>query len=71
MTIRNALRALGAAMLLASPLPLSAQNAKSDQLDAVYTLRRGLQQMPPQAAMEWMIKRIAGTQNNDALLAGL
>ena len=41
------------------------------QLDAVYTLRRGLQQMPPQAAMEWMIKRIAGTQNNDALLAGL
>ena len=44
---------------------------RADQLDAVYTLRRGLQQMPPQAAMEWMIKRIAGTQNNDALLAGL
>ena len=44
---------------------------RPDQLDAVYTLRRGLQQMPPQAAMEWMIKRIAGTQNNDALLAGL
>ena len=44
---------------------------RPDQLDAVYTLRRGLQQMPPQAAMEWMIKRIAGTQNNDALLTGL
>ena len=44
---------------------------RPDQLDAVYTLRRGLQQMPPQAAMEWMIKRIAGTPNNDALLAGL
>ena len=44
---------------------------RPDQLEAVYTLRRGLQQMPPQAAMEWMIKRIAGTQNNDALLTGL
>jgi len=44
---------------------------KPDQLDAVYTLRRGLQQMPPQAAMEWLIKRIANTPNNDALLAGL
>jgi transcription termination factor Rho len=44
---------------------------KPEQLDAVYTLRRGLQQMPPQAAMEWMIKRIANTANNDALLAGL
>lgn len=44
---------------------------RPDQLEAVYTLRRGLQQMPPQAAMEWMIKRIAGTQNNDALLSGL
>jgi transcription termination factor Rho len=44
---------------------------RADQLDAIYTLRRGLQQMPPQAAMEWMIKRIAGTPNNDALLAGL
>ena len=44
---------------------------KPEQLDAVYTLRRGLQQMPPQAAMEWMIKRIANTTNNDALLAGL
>ena len=42
-----------------------------DQLDAIYTLRRGLQQMPPQAAMEWMIKRIASTPNNDALLTGL
>ena len=44
---------------------------KPEELDAVYTLRRGLQQMPPQAAMEWMIKRIANTPNNDALLAGL
>ncbi|MGQ0648502.1 MAG: transcription termination factor Rho [Gemmatimonadaceae bacterium] len=44
---------------------------KSDQIDAIYTLRRGLQQMPPQAAMEWMIKRIAATPNNDALLSGL
>lgn len=44
---------------------------KSDQIDAIYTLRRGLQQMPPQAAMEWMIKRIAATPNNDALLGGL
>ncbi len=44
---------------------------RADQLEAIYTLRRGLQQMPPQAAMEWLIKRIAATQNNDALLAGL
>ncbi len=44
---------------------------KTDQLEAIYTLRRGLQQMPPQAAMEWMIKRIAATPNNDALLGGL
>jgi transcription termination factor Rho len=44
---------------------------KPDQLDAVYTLRRGLQQMPPQAAMEWLIKRIAGTPSNDTLLTGL
>ncbi len=44
---------------------------KEGQLDAIYTLRRGLQQMPPQSAMEWLIKRIAGTQNNDTLLAGL
>ena len=44
---------------------------RPDQLDAVYTLRRGLQQMPPQAGMEWLIKRIAATQNNDAMLAGL
>lgn len=44
---------------------------KADQIDAIYTLRRGLQQMPPQAAMEWMIKRIAATPNNDALLGGL
>ncbi len=44
---------------------------KDGQLDAIYTLRRGLQQMPPQSAMEWLIKRIAGTQNNDTLLGGL
>jgi transcription termination factor Rho len=30
-----------------------------------------LQQMPPQSGMEWLIKRIAGTTSNDALLAGL
>jgi transcription termination factor Rho len=44
---------------------------RADQLDAIYTLRRGLQQMPPTSAMEWLIKRIAGTTNNDALLSGL
>ena len=44
---------------------------RPDQLDAVYTLRRGLQQMPPQAGMEWLIKRIGNTPNNDALLSGL
>jgi transcription termination factor Rho len=44
---------------------------RPDQLDAVYTLRRGLSQMPPQAGMEWLIKRIAATQNNDSLLSGL
>ncbi|HLV26534.1 MAG TPA: transcription termination factor Rho [Gemmatimonadales bacterium] len=44
---------------------------RPDQLDAVYTLRRGLQQMPPQGAMEWLIKRIGNTPNNDALLSGL
>ena len=44
---------------------------KAEQIDAIYTLRRGLQQMPPQAGMEWLIKRIAGTTSNDALLAGL
>jgi transcription termination factor Rho len=44
---------------------------KPDQLDAVYTLRRGLSQMPPQAAMEWLIKRIAAVPGNDQLLAGL
>jgi hypothetical protein len=27
--------------------------------------------MPPQAGMEWLIKRIANTPNNDQLLAGL
>jgi transcription termination factor Rho len=44
---------------------------RPEQLDGVYTLRRGLQQMPPQSAMEWLIKRIAATPNNDALLSGL
>jgi len=44
---------------------------KPEQLEAVFTLRRGLSQMPSQSAMEWLSKRIAATQNNDALLAGL
>lgn len=44
---------------------------RPDQLEHVYTLRRGLQQMPSSSAMEWLIKRIAGTPNNDALLEGL
>jgi transcription termination factor Rho len=44
---------------------------KAEQIDSIYTLRRGLQQMPPQSGMEWLIKRIAGTTSNDALLAGL
>jgi transcription termination factor Rho len=44
---------------------------RPDQLDHVYTLRRGLGQMPPQAGMEWLIKRIANTPSNDALLEGL
>ncbi len=44
---------------------------RADQLDHVYTLRRGLQQMPSSSAMEWLIKRIAATPNNDALLSGL
>ena len=44
---------------------------RPDQLDGVYTLRRGLSQMPPQSAMEWLIKRIGGTPSNDALLSGL
>jgi transcription termination factor Rho len=44
---------------------------RADQLDHVYMLRKGLAQMPPQSAMEWLIKRIANTTNNDALLDGL
>jgi transcription termination factor Rho len=44
---------------------------RPDQLEHVHMLRRGLGQMPPQAAMEWLIKRIANTTNNDALLEGL
>src|SRR5438046_1260037 len=30
---------------------------RPEQLDGVYTLRRGLSQMPPQSAMEWLVKR--------------
>ena len=44
---------------------------RADQLEHVYTLRRGLGQMPPQSGMEWLIKRIANTTSNDALLTGL
>ncbi|MDQ8164745.1 MAG: transcription termination factor Rho [Gemmatimonadota bacterium] len=44
---------------------------REDQLPAIHMLRRGLAQMPPQTGMEWLIKRIAGTTNNEALLAGL
>ena len=44
---------------------------REDQLQAIYMLRRGLQQMPTSTGMEWLIKRIAATPNNDALLTGL
>jgi transcription termination factor Rho len=44
---------------------------KAEQVQSIYMLRRGLQQMPPMGAMEWLIKRISATANNDALLAGL
>jgi transcription termination factor Rho len=44
---------------------------KAEQVQSIYMLRRGLQQMPPMGAMEWLIKRISATVNNDALLAGL
>jgi transcription termination factor Rho len=44
---------------------------RADQLEHVFTLRRGLGQMPPQAGMEWLIKRIANTPSNDQLLSGL
>ena len=44
---------------------------RPEQLDAVYLLRRGLQNMSPVQAMEWLIKRIGNTPNNDALLAVL
>jgi len=44
---------------------------RPDQLQKVHLLRRGLAQMPPQAGMEWLIKRVAGTPNNDSLLDGL
>ena len=42
MMIRNALRALGAAMLLAGPLAVSAQDAKSDQREAPEVLKLSL-----------------------------
>jgi transcription termination factor Rho len=44
---------------------------RPDQLDAVYLLRRGLQQMPASGAMNWLSKRIANTPTNDLLLATL
>ncbi len=44
---------------------------RPDQLEHVYTLRRGLGQMPPQSGLEWLIKRIANTPGNDQLLEGL
>ena len=44
---------------------------RPEQLDAVYLLRRGLQQMPPAGAMNWLSKRIANTPTNDILLATL
>ncbi|WP_337172127.1 transcription termination factor Rho [Gemmatimonas aurantiaca] len=44
---------------------------RPDQLEKVHLLRRGLHQLPPQAGMEWLIKRIAATTNNDSLLDGL
>ncbi len=44
---------------------------RPEQLDAVYLLRRGLQSLPPSAAMNWLTKRIASTPNNDVLLATL
>ena len=44
---------------------------RPDQLEKVHLLRRGLAQLPPQAGMEWLIKRIAATSNNDSLLDGL
>ncbi len=44
---------------------------KAEQVQSIYMLRRGLQQMPPMGAMEWLIKRISATANNDTLLAGL
>jgi transcription termination factor Rho len=44
---------------------------RPDQLEKVHLLRRGLHQLPPQAGMEWLIKRISATTNNDSLLDGL
>ena len=43
---------------------------RPDQIDSVYTLRRGLSQMPPQSAMEWLIKRIAGDAEQRRALSG-
>ncbi|MGZ8494020.1 MAG: transcription termination factor Rho, partial [Gemmatirosa sp.] len=44
---------------------------RPDQLDAVFILRRGLQQMPSSAAITWLTKRIGNTRDNDTLLATL
>ena len=44
---------------------------RPDQLDAVFILRRGLQQMPSSAAISWLTKRIGNTKDNDTLLATL
>lgn len=44
---------------------------RPDQVEKIHILRRGLHQLPPQSGMEWLIKRIAGTPNNDSLLDGL
>jgi transcription termination factor Rho len=44
---------------------------RPDQLDAVFILRRGLQQMPSSAAITWLTKRIGATRDNDVLLATL
>jgi transcription termination factor Rho len=44
---------------------------RPDQLDAVFILRRGLQQMPSSAAITWLTKRIGNTRDNDVLLATL
>ena len=42
-----------------------------DDLADFHVTLRGLAQMPPQSAMEWLIKRIGATPSNDQLLSGL